>query len=92
MPGVIVLGKHKTGVLWAIYRKFNGTISASVKIQKYNDSLALIVVKQQNSPISGVEFLQLVMETFPTAKRLLLNLYDDDDITARMPLLQTVEI
>ncbi|KJH70347.1 response regulator [Aliterella atlantica] len=108
MHSVIVLVEPETGVLWAIKENLMRQFQREFKIysadsdpaaleklkqlQQCNDSLALFVVKQQNSPITGVEFLQLVMETFPTAKRLLLNLYDDDDIPARIPLLQTLEI
>lgn len=108
MQGVILLVEPETEVLWAIKenlmryqeREFkiysadcdSAALEKLKQLKQCNDSLALFVVKQQNSPITGKEFLQTVMETFPTAKRLMLNLYDDDDIPARMPLLQTVEI
>lgn len=108
MQSVILVVEPEAEVLWAIkenlMRQFQhefkiysadcdtAALEKLKQLKKCNDSLALFVVKQQNSPIAGTEFLQMVMETFPTAKRLLLNLYDDDDIPARMPLLQTVAI
>lgn len=105
--GVILMVEPETEVLWAVKEDLMRQCDRKLKIysadcdpealeklkqlQTCNDSVALFVVNQQKSSITGIEFLEIVMKTFPTAKRLLLNVYDDD-IPSRMPLLQTVTI
>jgi len=107
IKGVILMVEPETEVLWAVKENLMRQCDRKLKIysvdsdpealeklkqlQTCNDSVALFVVKQQKSSITGMEFLEIVMKTFPTAKRLLLNSYDDD-IPSRMPLLQTVTI
>jgi len=93
IKGVILMVEPETEVLWAVkgnlMRQFDcklkmysadcdpAALEKLKQLQACNDSVALFVVKQQKSSNTGTEFLEIVMKTFPTAKRLLVNTYDD---------------
>src|ERR1041385_6783658 len=47
------------------------------KLQQRNETVALFLVDQRMPEISGVEFLEKAIQTFPQAKRVLLTAYSD---------------
>jgi thioredoxin reductase (NADPH) len=99
---VILLVDPEPEVLWAIkadlQRQYNGrfkilqaesyifALEKLKQLQEQNNSVTLLVVEQQSSKIASMEFLKVVREMFPKAKRFLLTVHDTDEIPNQLPL------
>lgn len=62
------------------------------KNSEQNNFVTLFVVEQQNSQITAMEFLKIVIEMFPKAKQFLFKVHDVNDFTTRLPLSNAVII
>ncbi len=105
---VILVVNPEPEVLWAIkddlQRKYNGNfrvlqtdsettaLKRLKQLQEQNDLVTLLVVEQQKSQMAGKDFLKSVMEIFPKAKRVLLTVYDTDDVPIQLPLPKAVVV
>lgn len=54
--------------------------------------VTLLVVEQQKSQMTGIDFFKTAMEWFPKAKRVLITVHDTNDASVRVPLQKAVVV
>jgi len=84
--------RRKFGVQFRIVRADSGAAALETlkQLKLRNDSVALLLVDQRMSHMTGVDFLQQAVKLFPDAKRALLTAYADTE--AAIKAINTVKI
>jgi len=62
------------------------TLKKLKELQSHSDMPTLLIVEQKTLQIEAVDLLQLVREMFPKVQRLMLKVYDSDELPSCIPI------